>query len=31
MSVLWPQIVALTVFGVIIMSLSVMRFSKRLD
>ncbi len=31
MEVLWPQVAALGVFGVIIMSLSVMRFSKTLD
>jgi len=31
MSVLWPQVVALMVFGMIIMGLSVLRFNKRLD
>jgi ABC-2 type transport system permease protein len=30
-SVLWPQMVALAVFGVVILSLSAMRFRKRLD
>jgi ABC-2 type transport system permease protein len=29
--VLWPQVAALVVFGTIIMSLSVLRFKKRLD
>lgn len=29
--VLWPQVAALAVFGVVIMSLSVLRFKKRLD
>jgi ABC-2 type transport system permease protein len=29
--VLWPQVAALTVFGIMIMSLSVLRFKKRLD
>ena len=29
--VLWPQMVALAVFGVTILSLSAMRFRKRLD
>jgi ABC-2 type transport system permease protein len=30
-AVLWPQMVALAVFGVVILSLSAMRFRKRLD
>jgi ABC-2 type transport system permease protein len=30
-SVLWPQMVALAVFGVVILSLSAVRFRKRLD
>src|SRR5208283_4060599 len=30
-SVLWPQMVALAVFGVVILTLSAMRFRKRLD
>jgi ABC-2 type transport system permease protein len=30
-SVLWPQMLALAVFGVVILSLSAMRFRKRLD
>ncbi|HEX4595023.1 MAG TPA: ABC transporter permease [Bryobacteraceae bacterium] len=30
-SVLWPQMVALAIFGVVILSLSAMRFRKRLD
>ncbi len=30
-AVLWPQMLALTVFGVVILSLSAMRFRKRLD
>jgi ABC-2 type transport system permease protein len=30
-TVLWPQIVALAVFGLVILSLSAMRFRKRLD
>jgi ABC-2 type transport system permease protein len=29
--VLWPQVAALTVFGIAIMSLSILRFQKRLD
>ena len=29
--VLWPQVAALAVFGVLIMTLSAARFSKRLD
>jgi drug efflux transport system permease protein len=29
--VLWPQVAALAVFGVIILSMSALRFSKRLD
>jgi ABC-2 type transport system permease protein len=29
--VLWPQMVTLAVFGVVILSLSAMRFRKRLD
>jgi ABC-2 type transport system permease protein len=31
MDVLWPQVLALAVFGVVIMGLIVLRFSKRLD
>jgi ABC-2 type transport system permease protein len=30
-SVLWPQMMALGIFGVVILSLSAMRFRKRLD
>jgi len=30
-SVLWPQMVTLAGFGVVILSLSAMRFRKRLD
>lgn len=30
-SVLWPQMLALAIFGVVILSLSAMRFRKRLD
>ena len=30
-AVLWPQMVALAIFGVVILSLSAMRFRKRLD
>ena len=31
LDVLWPQVGALAIFGVIILSLSALRFSKRLD
>jgi ABC-2 type transport system permease protein len=31
LNVLWPQVVALAVFGTLIMGLSVLRFNKRLD
>jgi ABC-2 type transport system permease protein len=31
LDVLWPQFAALTVFGFVILTLSAMRFSKRLD
>jgi len=31
MDVLWPQVAALTVFGILIMGLSVLRFNKRLE
>jgi len=31
LEVLWPQVGALAIFGVIILSLSALRFSKRLD
>jgi ABC-2 type transport system permease protein len=31
MSVLWPQMVALTVYGVTVLSLSAARFQKKLD
>jgi ABC-2 type transport system permease protein len=30
-TVLWPQLLALAIFGVVILSLSAMRFRKRLD